>query len=289
MLLTYWLTLYFSHSLAGRLRSCLDRCRDATLSGKEEEGGKESALIEVVELGEKLCVAFAGNTTEEVRRRRRRRGFDEAVSWAWLELGNANQRRRSSAPLRQHFANARRDCSARINGRLNQLGFTSRGEEEEEAAAVSADTMQLLSDEQFRSEWISCVSGDGSLIRESNPGEEEGSITGCVGESDGNPGKQRHRSAEPPRQSFNPGSAWTESGMLSADRKKGLFRSCRESPPPPPHSSPPIFAKSGEIYDLPLWRTFLAAHHAGRAAGMSKIMVPGLRKSRSESHATYVA
>ena len=121
--------------------------RDPTLLQED----KQSALIEVVELGEKLL--NLGAFSEE--------GLRKVVSWASLELGenvsftevgshdhSGDGKLPGSIPhrgggRREHFANG---PATRINGRLNQPGFTASPDGD---IADSAGKEQLLSDEGY--------------------------------------------------------------------------------------------------------------------------------------------
>ena len=129
--------------------------RDPTLSREE----KQSALLEVVELGQKLLSlkAFSAESLQKV------------VTWSSLETVSSTEvgslehlgdgKLPGSIPqrgggAREHFANC---PAARINGRLNQPGFTASPDGD---IADSGGREQLLSDKQFQLQWIAeCDNG----------------------------------------------------------------------------------------------------------------------------------
>ena len=139
--------------------------RDTTLSQEE----KQIVLLEVVELGKKLL--NLGAFSEE--------GLQKVVTWASLETVEVGSHDHSgdgklpgSIPqreggAREHFAN----CPAtRINGRLNQPGFTASPDGG--IADSGGGREQLLSDKQFQLQWIAECDNGPHLSTQLQAGEQ---------------------------------------------------------------------------------------------------------------------
>jgi hypothetical protein len=247
-----------------RLKFCLrlrtqfkQTIRRATKDGNDNVDG--DALLELVSLGRKIHAAFPGLSGDRLRRS----NLDDTLSWACLELPPA--RLPLTADLADVFPNADKFCSAGVRGRLEQLGLISD-------TKISSDSSQLilLSDGHFCQEWQDYaesqeVSGDAVIMP-----PNDGSISKSIKRTNDDHECKGNRL----RQCWMRKDEEEGEGMLSGDRKKGLFR----------HRSTAILRSLGmndkvqmknpcnsdqdfsKIYNLPLWSKFLGIRADARAA-----------------------
>ena len=250
--------LNFCLRLRRQFKSILDRVTtDGVLGGLADEDNSRRVL-QLLETGRKIHVAFPGFSSDPDRRRE----LDETMVWACMELPDAI----ANLDLTQFFPNSAKFASAKVLERLGALGLTP------DKANVGSTSKQilLLSDFDFRAEWKSCV-GNNEPLNGPSARKNDAVIDGdCISES---------QPPSPPRLRW--ATTQRESEMLSVDRKKGLLRSQHLRPPPaarrnesnagaarPANTSRERRKSSGardeeggggdagEIYSLPLWSKF---------------------------------